>query len=163
MSDSIPKNTAPRHWTALAGFLLASFLVEIIGGWVTAGAVRDWYPILVKPGFTPPNWLFGPVWTLLYVLMAVAAWRVWNRSGPGPRLWLYGAQLALNLAWTLIFFGLKAPLIGMIEIAILWVAVLACTRAFFQVDGPAGWLLVPYLAWTSYAAALNIGIVVLNP
>ncbi len=116
------------------------------------------YLPLVKPAWTPPNWVFGPVWTALYLMMAVAAWRVWL-AGPWRRtarpLGLFAVQLALNVLWSVLFFGLRMPGAALVEIGILWAAILATTLAFFRHCRLAGGLMVPYLLWVSYAVALN--------
>ena len=148
---------------ALIALLVLTLAVGAGGGMVTAPNVANWYPTLVKPSFNPPAWLFGPVWTTLYVLMAIAAWRVWRTQGALSRpllLWLL--QLALNFAWSFIFFGAHALLAALIELSILWLALLATLIAFFRVDRLAGWLLVPYLAWVSFAGVLNAAIWRLN-
>ncbi len=139
--------------------------VGATGGFATASSVTTWYAGLNKPSFNPPNWLFGPVWTVLYVLMAVAAWRVYltPRSAARTRsLSLYGLQLALNLAWSLIFFGLRAPLSSLLELALLLAAILATALAFCRLERLAALLLAPYLAWSGFAFLLNFEIWRLN-
>jgi translocator protein len=124
-----------------------------------------WYGTLDKPFFTPPASLFGPVWTVLYLSMAVSAWLVWRRegfSGAQAAMALFSAQLVLNLLWSVIFFGLEAPGLALVEIVALWTAILLTILAFSKISRPAGWLLVPYLAWVSFATALNAGIWWLN-
>lgn len=152
------------RWLALAGFLAASFVVGAVGNvWTDAGMA--WYDGLEKPAFNPPSWVFGPVWTTLYILMAVAAWRVWLAAGfRGARLalGLYFAQLALNMAWPGLFFALQAPGWALAEIVALWLLVVATTVLFFRHDRVAGWLMVPYILWVAYAALLNGAIVALN-
>jgi tryptophan-rich sensory protein len=130
----------------------------LVGAALTAGPVRDWYPTLHKPAWTPPDWLFGPVWTALYVLMALAAWLVWRRAGwPASRtaLGLFAVQLLLNVAWSGLFFALHSPGLAFAEILLLWSAIVATLWAFGRVSAPAAGLLVPYLLWVTYAAALN--------
>jgi len=146
----------------LAGFVVACALVAAIGGWATAGAVATWYPTLAKPSWTPPSWLFGPVWTVLYLAMAVAAWRVWRRIGWTDALTVFGVQLVLNLLWSLGFFGLRNPAIGLAIIVLLWAAIAATLVRFRRVDALAGWLFVPYLAWVTFAGALNAAVWWLN-
>lgn len=148
----------------LVGFLALTLGVGILAGLVTEPNVATWYPALTKPSFNPPNWVFAPVWTLLYALMAIAGWRVWRVTDFGGRPMLYwAAQLALNFAWSFIFFGAHQILAALIEIAVLWLMVLVTAIAFFRVDRLAGWLFVPYLAWVSFATALNAAIHHLNP
>lgn len=136
-----------------------------IGGLATASSIPTWYAGLAKPDFNPPNGVFGPVWTTLYVLMAVAAWRVW-RTPPDRRrsvaLVLYGAQLVLNLLWSLVFFGLRQPGWALVDIAMLLAAVVATAVAFWRIDRPAGLMLAPYAAWVSFASVLNFEIWRLN-
>lgn len=151
-----------RQWLGLGGFLLLTFAAAAIGSQFMPG---EWYARLAKPSWTPPSWLFGPVWTLLYVLMAVAAWLVWKDRGfAGARvaLVLYGVQLALNAAWSWLFFGLQRPGLAFAEILVLWIAILATLIAFWRHRALAGALLVPYLAWVSFATALNLAIWRLN-
>jgi tryptophan-rich sensory protein len=150
-----------RSLLALAGSGAAAFGVGGIGGVVTARSVDTWYRGLDKPPWTPPDRVFGPVWSLLYGAQAVAAWMVW-RSGdqraPAPALELYGAQLALNLGWTLVFFGLRRPGWAVLEIVVLWVAIAATIAAFRRRSRAAAWLLVPYLAWVSFALVLTVAV-----
>jgi tryptophan-rich sensory protein len=126
----------------------------------------EWYASLKKPSWNPPGWVFGPVWTTLYVMMAVAAWLVWKRGGfssQRPALVLFLAQLALNAAWTPLFFGLHRPGLAFAEILLLWLAIAAALAAFRPVSRAAAWLLTPYLAWVSFAAVLNFALWRLNP
>jgi benzodiazapine receptor len=151
-----------RSLLALLGFLALCYLVAAIGGTMTAPAIPGWYVTLPKPAWTPPNWLFGPVWTLLYTMMAVAAWLIWRTRGglhnaSLPLGW-FAIQLLLNLLWTLLFFGLHQPAIAFVEILLLWGAIFMTWRHFRVINRVAGWLLVPYLIWVAYAAALNLAI-----
>lgn len=151
----------PRSWVVLAGWLAASLSAGAIGGVATSSSVSVWYPTLAKPPWTPPPWLFGPVWTLLYVMMAVAAWLVWRTSGGRQRavaLGLFVAQLVLNATWSILFFGMRSPLLGLIDILLLWVLIGAVVVAFFRVAKVAGALMLPYWAWVSFAVALNLAI-----
>jgi translocator protein len=146
-----------RSATALATSLAAVSAAAGIGGAGTAAGVRTWYPSLDRPSWRPPDEAFGPVWTALYAGNAVSAWLVWRADPQGsrPALTLYGVQLALNAAWPLLFFGLKRPGLALVEIALLWVAVLATIAAFARRHRGAALLLVPYLAWVTFALALN--------
>jgi len=151
-----------NQWFVLAAFLAVTFAVALVGGAVTAGSVRDWYPVIAKPTWSPPAWLFGPAWTLLYALMAVAAWLVWRRAGWGGALAWFAVQLALNAAWSPLFFGLHRIDLALADIALLWLAIIGTTMAFWKVTPLAGWLFLPYLAWVSFATALNFAIWRLN-
>lgn len=135
-----------------------------LGSFFTASSVRDWYPRLRKPAGTPPSRVFGPVWTALYILMAVSAWLVWREYGWGalPALLIFFAQLALNVAWSGIFFGSRMPGVAFVEITILWLAIAFTIFVFFTLVPIAALLLVPYLLWVSYASYLNWGIWRLN-
>ncbi len=152
-----------RSLLAFIGWLLLTFLAPAAGTWMTS---PEWYAALNKPAWSPPAWLFGPVWTLLYVLMAVAAWLVWREGGWAKQrraLTLYCVQLVLNAAWTPLFFGLRQPGWALLEIILLWVAILATLLAFKPVRPLAAWLLAPYLAWVSFATVLNFTLWRLNP
>lgn len=148
-----------NKWFVLAGFIILCLGVGVVSGVMTAGAMVDWYPSLNKPTFNPPSWIFAPVWTLLYIMMAVAAWRVWL-AGPSskPALNLFFIQLVLNFLWSIYFFGLHSPALALIDIIAMWIIIALTTRAFFKIARPAGWLLVPYLAWVSFAVVLNANI-----
>jgi len=146
------------RWLGLVFSFALCFAVAGIGGRWTAGEISGWYRTLARPAIAPPNWVFGPVWTLLYGLMAFAAWRVWLAEHSSARSWAVGlflAQLALNLAWTWIFFRKHAIGAALIEIALLWAAICATTLAFSRVEHAAAWLMAPYLAWVTFASALN--------
>jgi translocator protein len=154
-----------RSLLGLAGFLVACFAAAALGSVATTAAIPEWYATLDKPAFTPPSWVFGPAWTTLYILMAVAAWRVWTRdgfAGATTALTLFFIQLALNAAWSMIFFGLRAPGWALAEIIVLWVAIVATTIHFFRHSSVAGWLMVPYILWVSFATVLNAAIWRLN-
>jgi translocator protein len=154
---------AGKDWLALIGLLALCFAVAGIGGWVTATSVESWYPTLAKPGFTPPDRVFGPVWSVLYAMMALAAWLVWRRVGWSDRaLALFVAQLALNLAWSVLFFGLQRVGAALAEILLLLALIAATTFAFWRVDRRAGLLLAPYLLWVGYASLLNGAIWLMN-
>lgn len=150
----------------LALSLVLVFAVAALGGAASTSGLREWYDDLDKAPWNPPGWVFGPAWTVLYALMAIAAWLV-ARTGLEQRtvqvaLVLYGVQLALNLAWSLLFFGARAPGWALVDIVALVVLVTVTTVAFWRIDTTAGWLLVPYLAWIVFAATLNVWIVLRN-
>lgn len=139
--------------------------VGLVGARWTAPEIGGWYRGLVKPWFNPPGWVFGPVWTVLYLLMAIAAWRVWEAAPSGLRtaaIWMFVAQLALNFAWTWIFFHLHAIRGALAEIALLWAAIAGTAILFGKIDVTAGVLMIPYLVWVSFASVLNGAIARLN-
>jgi translocator protein len=147
----------------LVGWLMACFSAASLGIVIRPGAC---YAALNKPAWNPPAWLFGPAWSLLYTLMAVAAWLVWKRGGFAAQrrpLGLFLTQLVLNALWTPLFFGLHLPALALAEITLLWLAIALTIAAFWRVQRTAAWLLVPYLAWVTFAAALNAALWRLNP
>lgn len=146
-------------------FVAICFAAAGVGGWFTGSSVKTWYPELLKPPVTPPPWVFGPVWTALYVLVATAAWVVWQRhlfhDVSLPLAFFFG-QLILNAAWSCIFFGLRRPALALVEILILLLAIALTTLSFFPYSRAAFWLMTPYLGWVGYATYLNFGIWRLN-
>ncbi|ODN72566.1 TspO/MBR family protein [Methylobrevis pamukkalensis] len=155
-----------RDILMLAGCLVLVALAGAIGSAATLPAIPGWYAGLEKPFFTPPNWVFGPAWTALYVLMAIALWRVVRTPAETPgrsrAIGLFLVQLVLNAGWSVAFFGLQAPWAGVAVIALLIAALLATIRVFRRLDRVAALLLLPYLAWVAFAALLNISVAVLN-
>lgn len=150
---------------ALAGFVAACFGIAAIGGAATASSVGTWYAALAKPPFNPPDWVFGPVWTALYLMIAFAGWRVWRRRDrPGARAALaaWSLQLALNLAWSLIFFGARMIGAALVEIVVLLAAILLTAVLAWRVDRAAAWLLAPYIGWVGFASVLNAALWRLN-
>jgi translocator protein len=147
---------------ALCGFLAASFVAASPGAIFSPG---EWYERLIKPSWRPPNWLFGPVWTVLYVVIAISGWLVWRETGfDGTTIPLavFAVQLLLNAAWTPIFFGIHQPGWAFLEIIILWWSICATIVLFYPIHGAAAWLLIPYLFWVTFAAALNFAVWRLN-
>ena len=132
-----------------------------IGSLLTVPAIPVWYQTLAKPVWTPPSWLFAPVWTVLYLMMGTAAWLVWRPGGwmgaPVALGWFL-VQLALNIAWSGLFFKLRMPGLAFLEIVVLWLAIVATLWWFARYSAPAAWLLTPYLAWVTFAAVLNLSI-----
>ena len=153
-------------WQALVLglFYLVCFLAAGLGSLFTMASVGGWYTTLAKPAWSPPDWIFGPVWTVLYATMAVAGWLVWRRGGLAsvPALRWFAVQLVLNVGWSVVFFGLRMPGLAFVEIVVLWLAIVATLMTSWRVSRPAGILLVPYLLWVSFAAALNFAIWRLN-
>lgn len=137
-----------------------------LGGFFTSRSVADWYPTLIKPSFTPPSRVFMPVWTSLYFMMGVSAfliWKLgWQKNGVKTALLFFIIQLALNVAWSAVFFGLRSPLGGMIVIIILWLTILITIITFFKLSKPSAVLLIPYILWVTFASVLNGAIVYLN-
>ncbi|HSC08546.1 MAG TPA: TspO/MBR family protein [Steroidobacteraceae bacterium] len=149
----------------LAAFVALCFGAAALGGLVTAESVTTWYPTLNKPAFNPPDWVFGPAWTLLYLMIAVAGWRAWRASrtvGVRPAMALYAVQLALNVAWSFLFFGARSIGFALAEIVLLLTVIVINLVMFWRVDRLAGWLLVPYAAWVSFASILNFALWRLN-
>lgn len=137
-----------------------------IGSAFTVSAIPEWYATLNKPSFSPPNWLFAPVWTLLYILMGLAAALVWQKGLQNPRvrtsLVIFLIQLILNMVWSVLFFGLRSPLCGLVDILFLWAMILVTIAQFSKISVPAALLLIPYILWVTFASGLNLGIFLLN-
>ncbi len=157
-----PNRPTGLSWLGLAGWLTLCFGAAGLGTMFRPG---EWYKNLAKPWWTPPDWLFGPVWTLLYLFMGVAAWLVWRRGGfqeARGALALFLVQLLLNALWSWVFFGLQQPGWAFLELSLLWLAIAATLAAFWRLVPAAGWLLAPYLAWVSFAGVLNFALWHLN-
>ncbi len=138
----------------------------IIGGFFTSMSVSGWYLTLSKPFFNPPAWVFAPTWTFLFVLMGIASYFVFingiEKKEVKVALSIYGVQLIFNVLWSVFFFGLKSPLLGFINILILWGLILITIILFWRIDKKAGYLMIPYILWVSFAAVLNFAILILN-
>lgn len=154
----------------LSKFVIAvvgSETAGMIGSIFTQPAISDWYSELNKSALTPPSWVFGPVWTVLFFIMGVAAFLIWRkgttRQENRDALKIFGLQLALNALWSILFFGLRSPLFALIDIFILWGAIAWTIWAFYRISRPAAYLLMPYILWVSFAVYLNLSIVLLNP
>ena len=137
-------------------------LVGILGTPFTLAAIPTWYASLNKPFFAPPNWVFGPAWTLLYFLMGVAFYLIWRQGWQQQKVrtagWFFLAQLGLNFLWSPVFFGLRSPLLGLVVIVALWGTIVLTMRKFYPLSRLAFYLLVPYLLWVSFATVLNVGV-----
>lgn len=149
--------------------LIVSILVPLIFGFIgsifTSSSVDTWYMSINKPSFNPPNWLFAPVWTLLFVLIGISFYLVWSKDFENNKslaLPIYGSNLILNLLWSLLFFGLKSPYLAFIEIIILWFVILGNIIVFYRISKASGLMLIPYLLWVSFASVLNYYIYILN-
>jgi len=150
-----------RKWVGLGLFGLAALVTAGIGGLGVAGTAQE-YQNLHQPSWAPPPWLFGPVWTILYAMIAVSGWLVWQRVGARREIVAFVIQLGLNAIWTPIFFGAGQYGLALIDIALLWIAICATVALFGRVSKPAALLLLPYWAWVSFATALNTAIWYLN-
>jgi len=159
-------NDRARKVIALAIAMLLCYGAAAVGGLLGAGADGGWYADLAKPSWTPPSWVFGPVWTVLYGMMGVAVWLVWlrrrRRPGAAAPMTAFAAQLAFNAAWSPLFFGLHRPGMAFADIVLLWLALVATVWLFLRRRPIAGLLLAPYLLWISFAVALNFAIWRLN-
>ncbi|MFC1918977.1 TspO/MBR family protein [Chloroflexota bacterium] len=157
----------PRVIVKLLVSIITCQCAGLIGSIFTAPAIPTWYASLEKPPFTPPNWLFAPAWITLYLLMAISAFIIWYQAGHKRQrrtaLIVFLTQLVLNALWSVVFFGLESPLYGAIVIIALWVMILFTILKFFSLSPVAGWLLLPYIGWVTFAAILNLSILILNP
>ena len=148
-----------RKFGALALFIVVSFVAAGLGSAATTKGVTTWYPTIIKPSWNPPNWVFAPVWTTLYLLMSIAAWRAWRAAATPAEatktLWLYGAQLVLNAVWSVLFFFLHRPDLALFEIVIFLALLIALLVRFARTDRLAAILWSPYVTWVSFATFLN--------
>jgi len=138
----------------------------IIGSLFTVSSIPTWYASLNRPDFAPPNWIFGPVWTTLYLLMGISLYLIWKHGWENKNVkiavYVFGIQLILNVIWSVLFFGLQSPLLGMIGIVLLWIAIAVNIYFFYKVDRNSAYLLVPYIVWVSIASYLNYSILIMN-
>ncbi|MBW3022657.1 tryptophan-rich sensory protein [Candidatus Woesearchaeota archaeon] len=141
-------------------------LAGFIGSIFNVSSIPTWYETLNKPSFNPPNWIFAPVWTTLFVLMGISLYLVWSKGlkkkGVKSAVYVFGGQLALNTLWSILFFGLRSPTLAFVEIIILWLAILWTIIKFYKISKTAAYLLIPYIAWVSFAVLLNFVFVLLN-
>lgn len=159
--------TKPASFRNLAAAIILCLVLGSLGSLVTITGPGSWYSLLAKPAFQPPAWVFGPVWTLLFILMGIALWLVWDlgtdRPGVRSAMVVFGIQFALNIAWSFLFFGLKSPALGLLDILVLWWLILATIVTFYRLRPSAGYLLIPYFVWVSFATVLNAAVYLLNP
>lgn len=153
----MPKNI----WRLVASIVICQS-AGIIGAVFTVSAIKDWYLFLNKPSFSPPNWLFGPVWTTLYFLMGTSLYWIWVKKQRGNTLKIFALHLALNTSWSLVFFGLHTIFLALMNIMVLWILILMVMIKFYKIDKKAGLILIPYLLWVSFATILNYNIWLLN-
>ena len=145
--------------------VLIPLIIGFLGSFFTASSVDSWFTTINKPSFNPPGWIFAPVWTTLYILIGLSFYLVWrNNFGEARKkvISVYFMQLLFNLLWSVLFFGLKSPLLGLIDIIILLILIIANTIIFYKISKTAGYLLIPYLLWVSFASILNFSIFLLN-
>lgn len=147
-------------------YILLPQTAGLIGSMFTRNSINNWYQFLIKPALNPPNWIFAPVWTLLYIFMGVAAYLIWLKGWQNKKvriaLIIFFLQLVLNSIWSIIFFGMQNILFALIELMILWTLILIITIMFFRIEKKAGYLMLPYLIWTSFAMYLNYMLLILN-
>ncbi|MGW0435307.1 TspO/MBR family protein [Micromonospora sp. NPDC003197] len=155
------RTSGARPWIVLLGFVAAVAIAAAIGGLGVQGTTET-YQALRQPSWAPPSWLFGPVWSILYLLIALAGWLVWRRVGFGPALAVYAAQLVLNAIWTPLFFGVGRYGLAFADLVVLWFLIGATIVAFWRISRPAAALLLPYWAWVTFAGALNFAVWQLN-
>lgn len=153
--------------TKILTVVVTCVAIGYLSGTVTQESIMTWYPSLIKPSFNPPNWIFGPVWSMLYIMMGVAAGLVWDRieyekETVKNALIIFAIQLTLNALWSYLFFGLRNPMVAGIEIILLWLMIFETYTQFVKINKIAGYLLLPYLAWVSFATVLNGSIWWLN-
>ncbi len=155
-----------KNITKLIISIVICQLAGVIGSFATASSVSSWYQSLTKPFFTPPGWLFAPVWIALYFLMGISVFLIWQKGVDKVKvkkaLGVFILQLAFNAFWSIAFFGLKSPLFGLIVITLLWIFILITMIRFLRLSKWAGWLLAPYITWTSFAVILNFSIWIMN-
>ena len=156
-----------NKYTKIAILVVTCLAIGYVSGMVTQSSIKTWYPTIIKPAFNPPNWLFAPVWTILFIFMGIAGGLVWSqidqkREEVTKALLFFAIQLFLNALWSILFFGLKNPMLALIEIVLLWLVIYETFVKFNKIDKIAGYLFIPYLIWVGFAALLNLNIWWLN-
>jgi benzodiazapine receptor len=145
--------------------LVIVFAISAIGSLFTANSVNTWFLTLAKPSFNPPSWVFGPVWTILYIMIGISLFLIWKAKTKSPKktaYWVFGVQIILNALWSIAFFGMQNPGLAFLVIALLWISIIINAILFYKISKPAGYLLIPYWLWVSFASALNFAIWMLN-
>ena len=167
MPENASKIKGFSDWLKLAISIVVCLCAGMVGSLFTRDAITSWYVFLQKPAFTPPGWLFAPVWTLLYIMMGIAVFLVWRKGldqfQVRESVIIFIIQLVLNAGWSYAFFGLRSPLTGLIVIVPLWTAILLTIINFFKVSRAAAYLLIPYILWVSFATVLTFAFYLLNP
>ncbi|MFA5108211.1 MAG: TspO/MBR family protein [Candidatus Micrarchaeia archaeon] len=143
-------------------FILLSLSAGFIGSFFTFDSISTWYQTLNKPFFSPPNWVFGPVWTTLYILIGISAYLAYESKAGSPAMRIFGLQLILNALWSILFFGLKNPTLAFIELILLWISIAYMIKLFYKYDRLSAYLLIPYILWVTFAGVLNLSIALLN-
>lgn len=142
--------------------ILLPFTAAGIGSFFTSNSISTWYVELIKPSFNPPNWVFGPVWSILYLMIGISFYLAWTNGINRTALIIFSIQLFLNAMWTIIFFGMKLPLYAFIEIILLWISILFTIIYFYKIIPISAYLLIPYILWVTFAAVLNFSLYILN-
>lgn len=160
------KKLSARSILLLIACIVLPLIIGAIGSYITAPNISGWYSTLAKPWFTPPGWVFGPAWTVLYILMGISLWLIIKNGISTPMVRqaviIFGFQLIINLLWSVIFFGMRSPVGGLVAILVLLVLIVLTIRSFRGVSPPAAYLLIPYLCWTCFATLLTAAVVILN-
>jgi translocator protein len=154
-----------NKWLRLFGFIVLCQSAGIIGSVFTMPKIATWYSNLQMPWFTPPNWVFGPVWTTLFALMGISLYFLWYKKSDKKfraAMYIFSAQFFVNIFWNFLFFGLESPLLGLVSIIIMWVLIALTIKEFYRISKKAGIVLIPYIIWVSIATALNFYVLVLN-
>jgi benzodiazapine receptor len=155
-----------KNWVKLIICIIAVEIIGILGGFFTAGSILNWYAGLAKPSFNPPNWIFGPVWTILYLMTGISLYLFLTGKGKSKNkidgFWIFGVQLMLNFLWSIVFFSMHQILGALIVIALLWISIVLNIVTFYRVSKSSAYLLIPYLFWVSFASVLNFAIWMLN-
>jgi benzodiazapine receptor len=155
-----------KNWLKLIVSIVIAWMAGFLGSFFTASSVTTWFITLAKPSFNPPSWLFGPVWTILYIMIGVSLFLVWttkvNKNLKKKAYWIFGIQLVLNAMWSIVFFGAQNPGLAFIVIVLLWISIILNMIWFYKIRKSAGYLLIPYLLWVSFASVLNFAIWILN-